>query len=138
MKEDVEKEYGKGAFDKYFIMDIVRFLGSSEFERGINLMEKMDSDRDVVRHQKTKSYDDVLLDGTVNKSKLMKIEEGCVPLKPLAAPTIAGGNVVIEIDEDAYQRGIDGLKYSVIAKLMLPRGDKVLTTMEIRNKLSVY
>lgn len=45
------------------------------------------------------------------------------PLKPLPNPRLVGGNIVVEVDKEDYQRGIEKLKYSVIGRLSLQRGD---------------
>lgn len=81
---------------------------------------------------------EVLLDKTIRDSKIMKIEDECVPLKLLFTPRIVGGNVVIEIDKDEYHRGVEELKYIVIGKLTLSREDEAPTTREIRRKLSEF
>lgn len=58
-------------------------------------------------------------------------------VKPLAVPRYEGGNLVIELDEDDYLKGVDELKFSVVGKLYFPKSCEHLTTMEIKNKLGL-
>lgn len=43
--------------------------------------------------------------------------------------------MVVELDMEDYKRGVEHLKYSVLGKLSLQRGEPVPTTMEVKEKL---
>lgn len=58
------------------------------------------------------------------------MEETVVPLKPLCNPRLVGGNIVVGADDDDYRRGIDELKFIVIGKLSMQRGDPIPMNME--------
>lgn len=137
MKEDIEEEYGKGVFEKQIYPNIARLFGHSKLKNDqVPLTkEKMNSEWSAAGLQGNKTFAEVPLDGTARDSKTL---DDCVPLKPISAPRMAGGNVVIEIDEEEYHRGVDELKYSVIGKLTLSHGEEAPTTKEIRRKLSEF
>lgn len=65
-------------------------------------------------------------------------EEEYTPMKPLSAPRMAEGNIIIEIDEEEYHRGVEELKYNTTGKLALSRAAKAPTTMEMKIKLMEY
>lgn len=44
-------------------------------------------------------------------------------IKSLSDPKLKGGNVVVEIKDEEYQQGVQALKFSVVGKLSLQRGD---------------
>lgn len=44
-------------------------------------------------------------------------------LRPLSPPRLVGGNVVVEVDDEQYQKWVEDLKFSVVGKLMLRKGD---------------
>lgn len=56
-------------------------------------------------------------------------------LKLLSIPRMVGSNILVDLDEDNYQRGVDELKSRVIRWLFLTRGTSTPTTMELRTKL---
>lgn len=60
------------------------------------------------------------------------------PLEPVSNPTIAGGNIVVQVDEEEYKRRVEDLKFNVTGKSILKKWDLVPTTMEIRRKLLEY
>lgn len=45
------------------------------------------------------------------------------------------GNVIVELDVEDYQRGIEDLKINVVAKLTIQRGKAMPTTLELKDKL---
>lgn len=57
-------------------------------------------------------------------------------LKQLAVPRYKGGNLVIDLDEGNYRRGVEELKFSVVGQLYLLKGCEHPTMKEIKNKLS--
>lgn len=57
------------------------------------------------------------------------------PLRQFSTPRIEGGNVVIELDVEDYERGIQDLKFSVIAKLTIQKGEEAPTTLQLKEKL---
>lgn len=52
----------------------------------------------------------------------------------MAAPDTEGGNLIIEIDEDEYRKGVEATKHSVIGRLIVRSGDGNWN-MELRRKL---
>lgn len=46
-------------------------------------------------------------------------EEILVSLKPLANPKLVGGNVLVEVDDKEYRRGVEDLKFSIVGRLSL-------------------
>lgn len=47
-----------------------------------------------------------------------------------------GGNLIVDLDEDDYKRGIKELKYIEVGKLYLNKGIEVPTTMDLKAKMS--
>lgn len=86
------------------------------------------------------------LDDEINRSKEASQdnhqgssqEAVSIPLKPLPSPKIVGGNVVGEVDNAEYQRGVYQLKFSVIGRLTLQHGDLFPTTIESKGKLAEW
>lgn len=74
----------------------------------------------------------------MKKPKTIQEEEECVPLKPLAAPMMVGGNIIVDFNDEEYYRGVEDLKNCVIGKLTLQRRDEVPTIMEIKKKLPEF
>lgn len=62
-------------------------------------------------------------------------KEDGVPIKHLSLLRIEGGNIVVEVDKEQYQKGINEPNYSVVGRLSLQKGDLIPTTMELRCKL---
>lgn len=58
-----------------------------------------------------------------------------IPLKPIPSLKVVGGNIVVELDDEDYKRGIDHLRFSVLGRLSLHRGDSIATIIEVRSKL---
>lgn len=85
-----------------------------------------------------KSFTDVQLNGNAFEDKTMKEEDEYVPLKLISNPLLVGGNIVIEVHDEEYNRGVKDLKFSVIGQLALQQGDPITTTMEMRRKLSEF
>lgn len=84
-----------------------------------------------------RSFRDALTDGSAQGSKQIFNDEEVVPLKPIALPRVEGGNVVVKIDEENYQKGVNELQYSVVRRLSLQKGEMLPTTLELRAKLIV-
>lgn len=59
------------------------------------------------------------------------------PMKPLAVPRYEGSNLVIDLDEEDYLKGVEELKFSMVGQLYLPRICEHPTTMEIKDKLGL-
>lgn len=51
---------------------------------------------------------------------------------------MAEGSIIIEVDDEEYHRVVEELKFSVVGKLNLKRGDPIPTTMEISRKLCEF
>lgn len=46
--------------------------------------------------------------------------------------------MVVEVYDDDYHRGVEELKFIIIGKLALQRGDPMPTTIEVRRKLADF
>lgn len=57
-------------------------------------------------------------------------------LKPFLIPRYKGGNLIVELDEDDYNKGIQDLQFSIVDCLFLPRTSTAPTTMSLRSKLA--
>lgn len=117
MREDVEEIYGKGSFVRYVGRDILSFLGLDKDSLG-----KKETPNFEPNKNGKKSFAEVLQSG----NKLENEEDDIIPLQPTSNPIIAGGNVVVEIDDAEYRRGVEDLKFSVMGKLLLQRGERFL------------
>lgn len=56
-------------------------------------------------------------------------------LKPISIPRIEGGNVVVEVDEDDYRKGVMELQFSVVGRLFIQKGEIAPTMLELKTKL---
>lgn len=130
MKEDIEDVYGEGTFAQSIQKDIASILGL--FEMDLPVRNKTQSTDPVVQNKK--SFAEALLNVNPKNPKTRKAEVQYVPFKPILNPTMAGGNIIVEVDEEEYHRA----EFSVIGKLNLKRGNPVPTTMEIRRKLCEF
>lgn len=55
-------------------------------------------------------------------------------LKSLPHPRKEGRNIVIQLDIDKYQRGVQELQFSVVGKLVLWRWEEIQTNMALKTK----
>lgn len=78
-------------------------------------------------------YDAVDIRGSQNLSQVVgkKIELTTMEKNSI----IVGGNVVVEVYDYDYRRGVVQLKYSVIRRIFLQHRDSMPTTMEVKTKL---
>lgn len=77
-----------------------------------------------------KSFKEMLAN---SKSVVNKLEDEVIQnMKPLAIPQFEGDNLVVDLDEDDYNVGIEELQFSVVGHLFLSRGSSALTTMSLR------
>lgn len=67
---------------------------------------------------------------TKKSSQLMK------KTPPGTMPIFEGGNLVVDLNEYEYRRGVENLKFSVVGKIYLSKGSSLPTTVELRNKLA--
>lgn len=63
--------------------------------------------------------------------------QGAVPLRLRSTPKLIGGNVAVTIDEDVYVKGLSDFNRSLIARLVLTKGDKLITILDLKTKLSL-
>lgn len=82
--------------------------------------------------KQVKNFKEALL-GKTNKKQQVVEERNC---NLLAIPRFEGGNLVIDLDEDDYQKHMKKLKYSVLGMLFLMKGKENPTTMELKENLS--
>lgn len=73
----------------------------------------------------------------VRDASLIK-ESDTLPLIPSTMLKMEGGNVVVQIDEQDYQKAIKYLQFSVIGHLTLHKYDSVPTIMEVQWKLASF
>lgn len=65
--------------------------------------------------------------------------EGAIPLRSQSTPKLIGGNedeYEKTINEDEYEKGLRDFIISLIGRLVLAKGDKTITTLELKTKLS--
>lgn len=91
------------------------------------------SDQEVGLKSRKKTFAEAIVN-EVSKEEVHQrgIEEDSIPLKPLLKPRFFVGNVVVEVDDEDYYRGVE--EFSVIGKLLLHRGDQVPTMLEMKKK----
>lgn len=77
--------------------------------------------------KKVRSFAEVLLNGNANIVNNTQEEGEFVSLRPLSPPRMAWGNIVVEVDDEEYQKGVEEQKFSVTGKLILRRDDQIPT-----------
>lgn len=116
--------------------DITQYLGVSN-NKSLDY-EKTDTGKMNNLVSQEKSFADVLRSGVEKKDNYKSSEGEFFPLKPIAALKNYRGNIVVEIDEEEYYKGIVELKYNITGKLTISRGIEGPSTMEIKRKLSKF
>lgn len=53
------------------------------------------------------------------------------------SPQVEGGNVTVTIDEGEYKKGLEENRHNVIGRLSLPKGEQLLTTLDLKMKLEL-
>lgn len=102
--------------------------------------KKLSTDKQVpvaakqAREQTTKSFKEAL---TKKLDEISNDRENVVVLKNLPQPRMEGGNIVIEIDEEDYRKGVDELWFSVVEKLTLHKGETSPMPLELKRKLQL-
>lgn len=78
-------------------------------------------------------------DALVNKNEEVENQtiEKVSNFKPFSILQVEGGNLILDLDEDDYNQGIEDLQFSVVGYLFLSRTFITLTTMLLREKLSL-
>lgn len=146
--------YGDGVFNSILADEVKECLNALKIDqlsnnkihrRGDNISEKVgkvtliDLDSDSKDSHFESSKRKTFADAVKDNSPIVSEEEGVllesIPLKPITNPKVTGGNLVVQLDAEEFKRGVEHLKYSVLGKLSLQRGDVVPTTMEIKAKL---
>lgn len=133
--------YGAGVFDSMLeeeVADCLKILKKDNVQIDIsddeqttqrNATKVTMTDLDVAADSKIqKSFAEVVKNKQHPDSKKQCETDDSIPLKPIPSPKIIGGNVVVEIDEKDYNRGLEHLRFSVLRRLSLLRGDSVPTT----------
>lgn len=69
---------------------------------------------------------DALLNALEKNEELVSKENKFMPLKPLAIPKMVRGNIIVEIGDEEYCKGVEELKFSVDGKLSRERVKKAL------------
>lgn len=62
---------------------------------------------------------------------------GTLPIRQYSDPRIVGVKIAITIDEKEYKQSLLQFKWGLMGRLMLMKGDKPITTKDIKLKLSV-
>lgn len=78
-----------------------------------------------------RSYKKVLAGDGVNMEKGQR-------LKQIAARRREGGNVIVDLDVEEYRKGVEYLKFSIVGRLSLQRGEDFPTNKTIREKLEAF
>lgn len=64
-----------------------------------------------------------------------EVPRGIVQRKPIAMSCIECGNVIVEVDGDNYRKGVAELKFSVVGRLFIQKGEIPPTILELKSKL---
>lgn len=56
-------------------------------------------------------------------------DKGALSMKSAIGPRFEGGNVVVEVDADEYYKGVQDLRFSVVGRLTVQRGENLPTTI---------
>lgn len=138
MREDVEEIYGKGTFYSSIGKEIIEVLGlkdprtEDKANDGQVTVEGENIPIAVSIVKSANNFKEALI-GVEGKDK--KKEEVCNRImKPLAVPRYEGGNLVIDLDEEDYNRGVDELKYSVVGSYIFQK--TVSSLLQWRSKIS--
>lgn len=59
-------------------------------------------------------------------------------MKQIAVPRREGGNVVVKLDVEDYKKGVEELKFSIVGRLSLQRGQDPPTNKFLRQKLEEF
>lgn len=57
-------------------------------------------------------------------------------LKKLAPPRVVGGNIVITIDEEEFNKGVTEFRHSLIGRLVFSKYDRLVKNDELKRRLS--
>lgn len=68
--------------------------------------------------------------------KIQEKEEVGVQLRPPNIPHVEGGNLIVELDMEAYNRDVEELRYSVVGQNFIQKGNSTPTTMDLKAKLA--
>lgn len=60
-----------------------------------------------------------------------------MPLKEGAKPRMEGGNIVVEVVKEDYSKAMEELRFSVIGRLFLRRGEITPSTFELKERLQL-
>lgn len=107
----------------------------------VNSMDSHEGTQDnlikVMVNDNLRSFEDALTGrqqgSKVNQQQIEDERARC--LKQPSTPRYKGGNLVVDLNEEKYMRGVDKLKFSVVGKLFLRRGAPTPTTMQLKSKL---
>lgn len=61
---------------------------------------------------------------------------GAIPLRQRAQPKLVGGKIVIAISEEEYAWSLVQLRWCLIGRLVLAKGERPISTKELKRKLS--
>lgn len=60
-----------------------------------------------------------------------------VPIKPIPPPRYEGGNVIVEVDDEDYEKEVRQCQFDVIGRIIMQKGDRPYSTLEIFDKLVI-
>lgn len=63
--------------------------------------------------------------------------ESAVPIKSILLPHFEGGNIIVKVDEEDYEKRVRECQFDVIGRILLYRGDKPYSTLELFDKLVI-
>lgn len=111
LKAMITRAYGEGIFDRVIgeeIAELLQFVDKGESQLSLSKVKDEQRNPAVSR---TKTFAEILSNhkGSGVDTKHRMIDENAVPLKPLYNPKMVGGNVVVEVDDDDYRRGLRSL-----------------------------
>lgn len=56
-------------------------------------------------------------------------------MRSLSTPRYEGGNLIVDLDEDEYIKGVENLKFSAVWRIFLKRGASLPHKMDLKSKL---
>lgn len=84
------------------------------------------------------SFRDIFIDQFNSNTSEKDNGQDTIPLKLVCLPRLEGGNVIVEIGEDEYYKGVNDLQFSMVGRLILKKGETPPTTIELQTKLLLF
>lgn len=126
----VDSMYNIGAFDNTVGGDsacVVALISKQITKSRVHVADKEKTFKDV-------TVGDSKGDNVKDVTQEVNDHEGIL-LKTFVVLKIEGGNIVVEVDEEEYQKEVEEFKYSIVGKISLRKKDVPPTTLDLKNKM---